>query len=268
MKRVIQSLHVSHLSPEEKDYVFSWAEDYADIFYLNNEKLTSTHLIQHRIPTIDDKIIVKKQYRSPHEATEQIHAQVEKQYKSGIIGSSKSPYNSPLLIVPKNLHASGERKWRVVIDFRALNEKVIGDAYPLPNISDIFDQLGNAQYFSVFDLASGFQQIETHPEDQAKTAFSSPRGHFENLRVPMGIKNAPATFQLLMDMVLKGMHGTEVFVYLDDIVIYAESLEEHDKKARRFFDRLRSANLKLQPDKCDFLRWKSPTYGTSSGVKG
>ena len=72
--------------------------------------------------------------------------------------------------------------------------------------------------------------------------------------MPMGIKNASATFQRLMDTVLKGMHGAEVFVYLDDIVVYAESLEEQDKKARRLFDRLRHANLKLQPDKCDFLR--------------
>ena len=102
VKRVIQSLHVSHLWPEEKDYVFGWAEHYADIVYLNGKKLPWTHLIQHRIPTIDDKIIIKKQYRSPHEVTEQIHAQIEKQYKSGIIGSSKSTYSSPLLIVPKN----------------------------------------------------------------------------------------------------------------------------------------------------------------------
>ena len=72
--------------------------------------------------------------------------------------------------------------------------------------------------------------------------------------MPMGIKNALATFQHLIDTVLKGMHGTEVFVYLDGTVVYAESLEEHDKKERRLFDRLRSANLKLQPDKCDFLR--------------
>ena len=134
---------MSHLSPEERNYVFGWAEDYAEICYLNGEKLTSTHLIQYRIPTIDDKIIAKKQYRSPHEAAKQIHAQIEKQYKSGIIGSSKSPYNSPLFIVPKKLDASGERKWRLVTDFRALNEKVI-DAYPLPNISNIFDHLGNA----------------------------------------------------------------------------------------------------------------------------
>ena len=145
---------------------------------------------------------------------------------------------------------------------------MIGDAYPLPNISDIFDQLGNAQYFSVFDLASGFHQVETHPEDREKTAFSSPRGHFEYLRMPMGIKNAPATFQRLMDTVLKGMHGTEVFVYLDDIVVYSETLEEHDKKARRLFTRLRDANLKLQPDKCDFLRTEVAYLGHVIGRDG
>ena len=86
----------------------------------------------------------------------------------------------------------------------------------------------------MIDLASGFHQIETYPEDGAKTAFSSPRGHFEYLRMPMGIKKAPATFQRLMDTVLKGMYGTEVFVYLDDIVVYAKSLEEHHKKAEDF----------------------------------
>ena len=122
--------------------------------------------------------------------------------------------------------------------------------------------------FSVFDLTSGFHQVETHPEDRAKTVFSSTRGHFEYLRMPMGIKNAPATFQRLMDTVLKGMHGTEVFVYLDDIVVYAESLDEHDKKARRLFDRLRDANLKLQPDKCDFLRTEVAYLGHIIGRDG
>ena len=138
----------------------------------------------------------------------------------------------------------------------------------LPNISNIFDQLENAQYFTVFDLASGFHQVETHLEDRAKTAFSSPRGHFEYLRMLMGIKNAPAIFQRLMDAVLKGMHGTEVFVYLDDIVVYSETLEEHDKKARRLFTRLRDANLKLQPDKCDFLRTEVAYLGHVIGRDG
>ena len=128
------------MKPEEKEYVLHWAEDYADIFHLNSEKLTSIHLLQHRIPTTDDKVIARGHYRSPHKSTEQIHTQIEKQYNGGIIGNSKPAYDSPLLIFPKNLDASGERKWRIRIDFRALNDKVIGNAYPLPNISNTFNQ--------------------------------------------------------------------------------------------------------------------------------
>ena len=150
-------------------------------------------------------------------------------------------------MVPKESDPSSWRKWRIVTDFRDINEKIIVYAYPLPNISDILDHLGKAQYFSVFNLASRFHQVKTHPKELAKTAFSSPGGHFEYLRMPMWIKNAPATFQCLTDTVFKDMHGNKVFVYLDDIVVYAESLEEHDKKERRLFDRLRNANLKLQP---------------------
>ena len=102
--------------------------------------------------------------------------------------------------------------------------------------------------------ASGFHQLETHSDDGSKTAFLTLRGHFEYLRMPMGIKNTPATFQRLMDVVLKGMHGSEVFVYLDDIVIHSETLEEHETKAKRLFNRRREAHLKLQPDKSEFLR--------------
>ena len=233
--------------------MLGWARDFSDIFHINGGILSATHKVQHRIPTADDIVIAKKQYRQPPEAREQISLQIRKQLKSEIIAPSKSPYSSPVLIVPKKLDASGERKYRVVIDYRRLNKKVIGDAYPLPNITDILDRLGKAQYFSVFDLASGYHQVETHPDDRVKTAFSIPDGHFEYQRMPMGIKNAPATFQRLMDTVLTGMLGTEAFVYLDDVVIYSETLEEHDVTARRLFKRLREANLKLQPHKCDFL---------------
>ena len=120
----------------------------------------------------------------------------------------------------------------------------------------------------MFDLASGFHQVETHPDDRSKTAFSTSRGHFEYLRMPMGIKNAPATFQHLIDDVLKGMHGTGVFVYLDDIVIDSEALEEYDAKTRRFFNRLREAHLKLQPEKGEFLRSKVSYLGHIIGRDG
>ncbi|XP_051155718.1 uncharacterized protein LOC127278183 [Leptopilina boulardi] len=268
IQKVKDALFLSHLNWEEKMYVLNWAEDFADIFHLNGEQLSCTHLIQHRIPTTDDKVIHKKQYRSPNEALEQIDEQLTKQFNSCIIGHSSSPYNSPLLIVPKKLDASGKRKWRVVIDYRALNEKVIGDAFPLPNISGIFDKLGTARFFTVFDLASGFHQIETHPDDRHKTAFSSLNGHFEYKRMPMGIKNAPPTFQRLLNNVLGGMLDSEAFVYLDDIIIYSDTLEEHDRRARRLFSRLRAANLKLQPDKCEFLKKEVAYLGHIVGKDG
>ena len=93
-----------------------------------------------------------------------------------------------------------------------------------------------------------------HPEHKHKTAFSTPFGHYEFLRMPFGLRNAPATFQQLMDQVLTGIQGTDVFIYLDDIVIYTPSLEEHELKLERLMKRLREAQLKLQPDKCEFLR--------------
>ena len=188
----------------------------------------------------------------------------------GVIGPSNSPYNAPMLIIPKKLDHTGKRKYRVVIDFRLLNEKTVGDAYPLPNITEILDQLGKARYFTVFDLASGFHQIELDPDDRSKTAFLFLNGHYEYIRMPMGLKNSPATFQRLMDQVLLGLQGVEAFIYLDDIVVYAEDLEEHGKKVRRLLNRLKEANLSLQPDKCEFL-FKEITYLghiiSSDGVK-
>lgn len=126
-----------------------------------------------------------------------------------------------------------------MIDFRKLNDKPIGDAYPLPNITDILDQLGKVRYFSCFDLASSFHQIPMDPQDSAKTAFSTSNGHFEYKKMPFGLKNAPATFQRLINNVLTGLQGNICFVYLDDILIYAESLEEHKQKIMQLFERLK-----------------------------
>jgi len=151
-----------------------------------------------------------------------------------------------------------------------LNQKTIGDAYPLPNISEILDQLGSAKYFSVFDLAQGFHQIPMCPKDSPKTAFSTPYGHFEYKRMPFGLKNAPTTFQRLMDSVLTGLQDNELFVYLDDILVYARSLDEHKIKISRLMTKLRNANLRLQPNKCEFLRHEVSYLGhkiSENGVK-
>ena len=142
----------------------------------------------------------------------------------------------------------------MVLDFRKLNEKTIGDSYPLPNINDILDSLGSARYFSVFDVATAFHHIKIDPKYSYKTAFSTPHGHFEFDRMPFGLKTAPATFQRLVDITLTGLIVTELFVYPDDIVIFADTLEEHEKKFNNLIQRLQKANLHSQPDKCEFSR--------------
>jgi len=252
-------LRLDHLNDEESQHVERIIQKHGDLFQLPTDTLGFTTLINHKIETTDNQPIHTKQYRYPPAHKEEINKQIETLLNNDVICPSTSPYNSPLWVVPKKPDSLGNKRWRMVVDFRGLNEKTIGDAYPLPNITEILDQLGSAKYFSVFDLASGFHQIPMHEPDAPKTAFSTPYGHYHFKRMPFGLKNAPATFQRLMDQALAGLQGTEVFVYLDDIVLYASSLKEHEIKFNKLAERLRKANLKLQPDKCEFLR-KEVTY--------
>ena len=130
-------------------------------------------------------------------------------HKEGVIRNSNSPFNSPIWVVPKNAGASGKKKWHIVIDFRKLNENTDQDAYPLPIIDGILDHLGQAKFFSAFDLSSGFHQIPMAKNSikYEYTTFSTPDGHFGFTRMSFGLKNAPTTFQRMMDNALKGLVG-------------------------------------------------------------
>ena len=211
--------------------------------------------MKHEISTRADAAPVNvRPYRLPAKHKEEVSTQIKEMLKNSIIRTSTSQWNAPLLVVPKKADSTGKSRLRIVIDFRKLNDLTIGDSFPLPNIDEILDQLGNAKYFTTLDLASGYHQIPMAEHDKPKTAFSTPYGHYEYNRMPFGLKNAPATFQRLMNSVLTGMQGLRCLVYLDDIVIYGSSLKEHNKRLEEVLLRLREANLKLQPDKCEFLR--------------
>ncbi|KAL6418728.1 hypothetical protein ACFW04_011837 [Cataglyphis niger] len=264
----MQLLRLEHLNSEESDNVKSLIINHSDRFHFPDDSLGATNATQHSIPTTDEIPIHTKQYRFPPVHKDEINKQVNELLFNGLIEHSTSPYNSPVWIVPKKPDSQGNKRWRMVIDYRSLNKKTIGDAYPLPNITDILDQLGSAKYFSVLDLASGFHQILMASKDAPKTAFSTPYGHYQFKRMPFGLKNAPATFQRLMDNVLSGLQGNELFIYMDDIVIYAKSLKEHKVKFNKLMERLRKANLKLQPDKCEFLRREVAYLGHIIGADG
>jgi len=195
---------------------------------------------------------------------------VKQLLEDGIKARSDSPWNSALLVVPKSVGPDGKRNWRLVVDFRKLNEKAVGDAYPLPDITEILDQLGQSKYFTCLDMVMGYHQIELAPGEGPKTAFSTKQGHWEYRILPFGLKMAPATFKKMMNSVLSGLTGTRCFVYLDDIVIYARSLADHNTKLQEVLDRLQMHKLKLQPDKCEFLRKEVNYLGhqiTEAGVR-
>ena len=141
-------------------------------------------------------------------------------------------------------------------------------AYPLPNITDIFDQVGNACYYTVIDCVSGFHQITLDEADAHKTAFSTPSGHFEFVRMPFGLKNAAPEYQRAMNITLDGMIGKGVFVYIDDIVIYAKTLKEHEELFNEVMDRLRKSCWKLEPKKCEILRREVTYLGHIIGANG
>ena len=131
----------------------------------------------------------------------------------------------------------------MVTDFRQLNEITVDNSYPLPLTTDIIESVTTAQYMTAIDLKMGFYQIPMDPEDAHKTAFVEPYGHYEYTRIGKGLRNVPATSQGLMDLVLSGLQGVELYFYLDDIIVFATDLEEHGKKFSRLMKRLDDANV-------------------------
>lgn len=270
LKENLNKLRLEHTNEEERQQIQKLCHEYKDIFYCDKLPLTFTNKVQHQIRTTNEDPIYVRPYRQPQTQLDEINRQVEKLLKENVIQESHSPWSAPVHLVQKKMDATGEIKYRMVIDYRRLNEITVDDKYPLPNITDLFDRLGKSVYFSTIDLASGYHQIEVAKEDRQKTAFSTQGGHFEFKRMPFGLKTAPATFQRAMDSVLRGLQGIHCLVYLDDIIVYSNSLQEHIQKLRKVFDRLRQTNLKVQLDKTEFLRKEVLYLGhtiTKDGLK-
>lgn len=268
LKQNLNKIRTDHMNEEEKREIIKLCYNYRDIFHSENIPLSFTHTVKHELRLTDDTPIFVRSYRQAPKQRKEIQNQVDNLLKQGIIRESISPWSCPVHIVPKKADASGKVKWRLVIDYRRLNDRIIEDKYPLPNIHDILDRLGRAQYFTTLDLASGYHQLEMHPNDIEKTAFTTERGHYEFLRMPFGLKNAPSTFQRLMDHILRGLDN--VFTYLDDVIIVSTSLQEHIEKLKLVFERFKVHNLKIQLDKSEFVQKQVNFLGhelTDQGLK-
>lgn len=253
-KNLFDKLRLQHLNEEEKKIILNVIANNQNCFHSEGDELTFTSALQHIIRTKDEIPIHTKSYRYPYCHKNEVKSQIKEMLKLNTIRHSTSPYSSPIWIVPKKPDASGKQKWRLVIDYRKLNEKTIDDRYPIPNITDMFDKLGKSNLFTTLDLFSGFWQIEVHSDSIQKTAFSVENGHYEFLKMPFGLKNAPATFQRVMDHVLRKYIGKICVIYLDDILVFSTSPQEHAENLEKILKALAKFNLKIQLDKCEFMK--------------
>lgn len=210
--------------------------------------------ITHTIELTNDKPVHKKQYRYPNSQIPEIKRQITELINNKIIQESKSPWNSPIIIVNKKNDESGQKKFRMVIDYRELNAKTIDDRFPVPNIEELLDQLHECKYFSVIDLKSGFHQVRMNQTDIEKTAFSVLGNHYEFKRMPFGLKNAPSTFLRLMNRTLGKLIGHICLCYMDDIIVYSKTKDEHLKHLKEIFEILQESNMRIQMDKCKFMK--------------
>lgn len=220
---------------------------YKHIFTNDNSDLGLCDWIQHEIHTGDSPPIYQAPYRIPYAQREAMDKIVGELLENGVIQHSNSPWSAPALLVQKK-----DGSQRLVIDYRKLNKITRIDPYPLPQIPETLSMLSNSKYFSVMDTISGFWQVAVR--DKEKTAFSTVHGHYKFMRMPMGLCNAPSTWQRLADLVLQDIKGKICLVYMDDILTFSPDLSTHLQRLEEVFKRLERAGLKLKPKKCLFLK--------------
>ncbi len=191
----------------------------------------------------------KAPYRISEDAKEAIIATLEYLYSHGLARDSLSEYASPVTLAPKP-----DGTWRFCTDYRALNSITQEAKFPLPRIDDSLDQLRGARYFSKIDLRSGYWQVRIEEKDIHKTAFRTPFGHHEWLVMPFGLQGAPSTFQRMMNHYLRQYLGDFVICYLDDVLIYSKTKEDHLEHIRKVLEILRKHKLYAKASKCDFGR--------------
>lgn len=263
-------IRTDHLSDSQTHKLHLLCQKYPNLFSDPDEKLTFITTVKAEIRTTTDAPIYSRHYPYPMAMKDSIEENIQKHLDHKIIRPSKSPYNAPVWAVPKKVNASGVVEDRMVIDFRKLNEVTIPDRYPIPEITQVLSQLGNNRWFSVIDLKSGFHQIPLREEDMEKTAFSVNNAKYEFTRLPFGLKNAPAIFQRALDDILREHIGKICYVYIDDIIIFGPDEETHLNNLEIIFDILQKANVKVQLNKCEFLKKEVEYLGfiiSANGIK-
>ena len=252
---------------EEKLKVKELLLQYHDIFALCDEELGETDIVTHSIDTGMSPPVKSTPRRLPYALRKELEEELETLLRTGCVEPSVSPYSSPLVLVRKKTGVL-----RVCDDYRALNQNTVADRYPIPHVDDLVDMVGkkHAKVFSCLDLMRGYHQVQMEENAMPKTAFTCHLGLYQYRRMPFGLTNAPATFQRLMGKLFGGREWEYVYVYLDDILIASQLVQEHLDHLQKVAQRLRDVGLHLRPEKCVYATQQVEFLGytlTAEGVR-
>jgi len=243
-------------------------ENNEELLAISTDDLGKSKLLAHEIKlNPNQKPIKQRKYRiADKKKMEILREEIQKLRDNGLIEPSQSSWSFPVVLVPKN-----NGTWRMCVDYRKLNDITEKDAYPLPYIEEILYSVGNdVKFLSTLDLFSGFHQIPMKKEDRDKTCFTTIYGNYNFKVMPFGLCNAPATFQREMNRIFLPLIGKCMFVYMDDLVIFSCSLEEHLKNLQDIFNIIKENGLKVNLSKCHFLKKEVQVLGhllTTEGIK-
>ena len=268
--KLLELINLDHLRKEEKFSLQKICAKYSDVFLLDNDPLTTSNIYQQKIYLKPNAIpSYKKPYRLPFSQKKEIDQQIDKMLRDGVIEEAKSEWSSPILLVPKKVDKNGNRSFRLVVDYRGCNSQLQDEKWPLPCITDILDSLSGATYFSHLDLSQGYYQVELEKSSRPYTAFTvGSKGQYQMTRLPMGLKISPSAFSRAMTIAMSGLNYESCFVYLDDLIVFGRNFEQHNINLIRVLQRLREVNLKLNPNKCDFLKKELLYLGHVVSEKG
>ncbi len=222
---------------------------YQDVFSKDDTDLGLTHLTEHAIETGDARPVKQPPRKVPMAMAGEEKKAIDQMLKQGIIRESCSPWASPVVLVRKK-----NGKTRACIDYRRLNTVTIKDAYPIPTTQECLDAMAGSLYFTTLDMTSGYHQIPVREKDIPKTAFVTKQGLYEFKAMSFGLTNAPATFQRVMELALRGLQWSTCLIYLDDVLIFGTSFKQHLGRLQQVLERISAAKLKLKPDKCSLLQ--------------
>lgn len=251
------------LTDEQRHSAKSFIKNYACLFSKSEYDLGRTSLVQHRIDTGENRPFKQPLRRHPLAHLPVIDEHVDAMLQNDIIELAASPWTSNIVLICKK-----DGSLRFCVDYRQLNQLTYKDGYPLPNIETCLQSLGGSRYFSSLDLRAGYWQTVIDPVDRDKTAFVTRKGTFRFKVLSFGLANAPALFQRLMDLVLVGLTWESCLVFVDDILVFSRSFEEHIERLTAVFERLKKAQLKLKPSKCKLFQHRISFLGHVVSEKG